>query len=421
MTMTEQEHAVVIAGAGPAGKMLAAELTLAGVDVAVLEQRVAPELESVRAGGLHARTLEVLDQRGVADRFMAAGTPMQVTSFATLPLDISDFPTRFNHGLALWQNRIEELMGEWVAELGVAVHRGRAVTGFTQDAAGVSIALADGATWRAQYLVGCDGGRSVVRKAAGIAFEGWEPTVSSMVAEAHLAEEVETMFRRDAHGSQGIGKLEDGRYRMVISEPYAGQPADPSLEDLRAAMTATWGSDFGVHDPTWISRFTDLSLQAAPYRAGRVLLAGDAAHIHYPMGGQGLNLGVQDAVNLGWKLAQVAQGVSPDELLDTYHAERHPEGARVVHNTMAQVIFSGSTPRTDALRDILQDLLALDEPRKRIAGMMSALDVHYDFGEGHPLLGRRMPDLDLVTADGPVRVYTLLHAARPVLLNLGAP
>jgi hypothetical protein len=193
------------------------------------------------------------------------------------------------------------------------------------------------------------------------------------------------------------------------------------MQDLREALVATYGTDYGVHSPTRLSRFTDMSRQAATYRKGRVLIAGDAAHVHPPQGGQGLNVGVQDAVNLGWKLAQVVAGTAPETLLDTYHAERHPVGARVLQNTMAQVALSTSDERHQALRDTMAELLGLDEPRRRIAGMLSGLDVHYDLGEGHPLVGRRMPDLDLDTADGPTRVFALLHEARPVLLNLGEP
>jgi hypothetical protein len=219
-----------------------------------------------------------------------------------------------------------------------------------------------------------------------------------------------------------VGKLDDGkRARVVVSAAYAGQTGEPTLRDLSQALVAAWGTDFGVHSPTWISRFTDMTRQAASYRKGRVLLAGDAAHVHYPVGGQGLNIGVQDAVNLGWKLAQVVRGTAPESLLDTYHAERHPVAARVLQTTMAATALTRSDARLDALRDVLSGLLAMEEPRMRLAGLVSGLDVHYDLGEGHPLLGRRMPDLDIVTADGPGRVFGLLHAARPVLLNLGEP
>jgi hypothetical protein len=216
--------------------------------------------------------------------------------------------------------------------------------------------------------------------------------------------------------------LEGGEtVRVLVTERRLGRTGEPTLRDLSEELIAAYGTDFGVHSPTWISRFTDLARQAAAYRARRVLLAGEAAHVHYPVGGQGLNIGVQDAVNLGWKLAQVVKKTSPESLLDTYHAERHPVAARVLRNTMAQVALLHTDDRTNALCDIVSELLSMDEPRKRIAAMMSGLDIHYDLGEGHPLLGLRMPDLDLITANGPLRVFTLLHDARPVLLNLGEP
>jgi 3-(3-hydroxy-phenyl)propionate hydroxylase len=416
------EHAVVIAGGGPTGLMLAGELALAGVDVAIVERRAGQELDSSRSGGLHSRTIEVLDQRGIADRFLAEGRAMQVQGFAMIPLDISDFPTRHNYGLALWQNNFERILGGWVGELGVPVYRERAVTGFTQDGSGVDVELSRGHTLRAGFLVGCDGGRSLIRKEAGIEFPGWDPSLSSLVAEVEMREEPERGIRRDDKGQHGLGRLEDGkRVRVVVSERHAGQTGEPTLRDLSEALIAVWGTDYGVHSPTFISRFTDMARQAVSYRNGRVLLAGDAAHVHYPVGGQGLQTGVQDAVNLGWKLAQVASGTSPQTLLDTYQAERHPVAARVLHNTMAQTALLRSNDRIDALRDTVSELLGMDEPRKRFAGMMSGLDIHYDLGEGHQLLGRRMPDLDLATASGSLRVFTLLHKARPVLLNLGEP
>jgi 2-polyprenyl-6-methoxyphenol hydroxylase-like FAD-dependent oxidoreductase len=413
---------VVIVGAGPTGLMLAGELALAGVDVAVVERRTSQELEGSRAGGLHARTIEVLDQRGIAERFLTEGYTVQVTSFAGVRLDISDFPTRQPYTLALWQKRFEQILADWVEKLGVPFHRGQQVTGFAQDETGVGVELAGGGSLRAQYLVGCDGGRSLIRKGAGIEFPGSDPVISSMVAEAEVTQEVTADIRHDERGTQGIGPLQGAdhanRVRIVVSEKYTGPQGEPTLEDLSRALISVWGTDFGLHGPAWISRFTDSTRQAARYRNGRVLLAGDSAHVHYPVGGQGLNLGVQDAVNLGWKLAQVVNGVSPDRLLDTYHDERHPVAARVLRATLAGSALSRSDDQLDALRDTLADLLSMDEPRVRYAGMMSALDIHYDLGPGHPLLGRRMPDLDLVTADGPVRVFTLLHQARPVLLRL---
>jgi 3-(3-hydroxy-phenyl)propionate hydroxylase len=416
------EHAVVIAGGGPTGMMLAGELTLAGVDVLIVERRASQDLESSRAGGLYSRTIEVLDQRGIADRFLAEGQAMQVQAFAGIPLDISDFPTRHNYGLALWQRDFERILDGWVGELAVPIVHESEVTGFAQDDTGVDVELSDGMLLRADYLVGCDGGRSVVRKAAGIEFAGWDPTTSWLIAEVEMVEQPEIGIRREGGG---IGPVDPARgggpYRVVLKETRVDHIGEPTMEELCEALIVAYGTDYGVHSPTWISRFTDMTRQAVSYREGRVLLAGDAAHVHPPHGGQGLNTGVQDAVNLGWKLAQVANGTSPEGLLDTYHAERHPIGARVLQNTMAQIALINPDDRHEALRETMTELLGMDEPRRRIAAMLCALDVHYDLGEGHPLLGRRMPDLDLVTADGPLRVFTLLHDARPVLLNLGEP
>ena len=415
-------HAVVIAGGGSTGLMLAGELALAGVDVAIAERRASPDLAGSHAGGLHSRTIEVLDQRGIADRFLSQGMVGQVASFSMIPLDISDFPTRHNYGLGLWQNHIERILAGWVGELGVPVYRGREVTGFAQDDTGVDVELSDGQSLRAEYLAGCDGGRSLIRKAAGIEFPGWDPANSSLVAEVEMAEKPELGIRRDEKGIHSLDRLADGeRVRVVVREQHAGHTGEPTLRDLSQALIAVWGTDYGLHNATWISRFTDMTRQAAAYRDRRVLLAGDAAHVHSPVGGQGLDTGVQDAVNLGWKLAQVAKGTSPESLLDTYHAERHPVAARVLRNTMAQTALTRRDERIEALRDTMSELLSMDEPRKRIAAMISGLDIHYDLGEGHPLLGRRIPDLDLVTASGPLRVFTLLHDARPVLLNLGEP
>ncbi|SDD56672.1 3-(3-hydroxy-phenyl)propionate hydroxylase [Bradyrhizobium brasilense] len=419
-----REHAVVIAGGGPTGLMLAGELALAGIDVAIVERRAGEDLIGARAGGLHARTIEVLDQRGIGERFVALGTRHPAVLFHShlVPLDITDFPTRRNFTLGLRQNHIERLLGEWVGELAVPIHRGREVTGFTQDEAGVDVELSDGQLLRAQYLVGCDGGRSLVRKAAGIEFAGWDPTTSWLIAEAEMAGEPEWGFRQHDTGTSAIGKAEDGgRVRLVLTERQLGTDREPTLRDVSEALVAAYGTDFGIHSPVWISRFTDMTRQALTYRKQRVLLAGDAAHVHPPMGGQGLNIGVQDAVNLGWKLAQVVKQIAPDSLLDTYEAERHPVAARVLRNTMAHVALNRTDPRTRALHEIVSDLLRMEEPRRSFAAMMSGLDLHYDLGDGHPLLGRRMPDLDLVTADGPMHVFALLHRARLVLLNFGEP
>jgi len=409
------EHAVVIAGGGPTGLMLAGELALARVDVVIVERRATQELDDSRSGGLHSRTIEVLDQRGIADRFLSAGQTAQVV------MDISDLPTRHNYGLALWQRDFERILAGWVEELAVPIVREREVTGFAQDDTGVDVELSGGASLRAQYLVGCDGGRSVVRKTAGIDFVGLDPTTSWMIAEAEM-DEPELGLRREGVAIGPVNRVEGGGpYRVVLAERHVELGTDPTLEDLRETLVREYGTDFGVRSPTWISRFTDMTRQAASYRAGRVLLAGDAAHVHPPQGGQGLNIGVQDAVNLGWKLAQVVNGTSPDSLLDTYHAERHPVGARAVRYTMARVALDTPDERHQALRDTMTELLSMDEPRRRTGAMLSGLDVHYDLGEGHALSGLRMPDLDLHTADGPTRVFDLLHDARPVLLNLGDP
>ncbi len=427
------QHAVVIAGGGPTGLMLAGELALAGVDVAIVERRASQDLAGSRAGGLHSRTLEVLDQRGIAERFLAEGQKAQVAGFAHVRLDISDFPTRHNYGLGLWQNHIERILAGWIDDLKVPIHRGCEVVGFTQDDTGVNVELADGRLLRAEYLVGCDGGRSVVRKAAGIGFPGWEATTSALIAQVQMAEEPELGIRHDALGVHALGKVEyeirdgevvysaGGTVGVMLTERHPGATGEPTLRDLREALIAVYGMDYGIHSPTWISRFTDMARQAAAYRDRRVLLAGDAAHVHSPVGGQGLNTGVQDAVNLGWKLAQVVNGTSPDSLLDTYHAERHPVAARVLRNTMAQIALLRPDDRSKAAHEAMAELLGMDEPRRRLAAEMSGLGIRYDLGEGHPLLGRRMPDLDLATADGPLRVFTLLHRGRPVLLNLGEP
>ncbi|WP_422933128.1 FAD-dependent monooxygenase [Sinomonas sp. P47F7] len=434
--MNDDERAVVIVGAGPTGMMLAGELALAGVDVAIVERREDEERHGSRAGGLHARTIEIMDQRGIADRFLAEGQTMQIQGFAGVRLDLSDFPTRHPYGLALGQDHSERILATWVEELGVRIERGCEVLGFTADDGGVVVELSGGRSLRAAYLVGCDGGRSLIRKSAGIDFPGWDPSVSSLIAEVELRDEPEWGVRHDDNGTQAIGPTDDGkRVRMVVSEKYVGQTLTPTLEDVSRALISVWGTDFGVHSPIWISRFTDMTRQAASYRAGRVLLAGDAAHIHYPVGGQGLNLGVQDAVNLGWKLAQVVNGTSPESLLDTYQAERYPVAARVLQSTMAQTALTRSDARIEALRGFLTELLEMDEPRKRFAAMSSGLDIRYDIhdglgddihdglgdglGDGHPLLGHRMPDLELNTAEGPVRMFALLHSARPVFVNFG--
>lgn len=415
-------HEVVIAGGGPTGLMLAAELALAGVDVAVVERRASQDVVGSRAGGLHSRTLEVLDQRGIVDRFLSQGKLVQSAHFASVPLDISGFPTRHDYGLALWQNHTERILAGWLAELPARIYRGCEVTAFTQDDTGVDVELTAGGSLRADYLVGCDGGRSVVRKTAGIMFRGWDPTTSWLIAEVETMAEPKWGFHEDAVGIHAIGRSEkSGLARVVLTEPHVRLDGEPTLRDVREALVAVYGTDYGVHSPASISRFTDMTRQAVAYRDRRVLLAGDAAHVHPPMGGQGLNIGVQDAVNLGWKLAQVVKRRSPESLLDSYHDERHPIAARVLRNTMAQVALRRTDERTKALVDTVSELIRLDEPRRQLAAEMSGLGIHYGLGEGHPLLGRRMPDLEVVTAGTSLRIFKLLHRARAVLLNLGEP
>lgn len=414
-------HAVAIVGGGPTGMMLAGELALSGIDVAIVERQETQQRVGMRAGGLHARSLEVLDQRGIVERFLACGQKAQVAGFAMIPLDISDFPTRHNYGLALWQSHIERLLAEWIAELSVPIYCGREVSDFAQDETGVDVGLSDGSSLRAQYLVGCDGGRSTIRKRAGIEFAGWDASMSCLLAEVELRDEPSWGMRRDAHGIHGLSKMEDGtRVRVMVTESVVGPREQPTLPDLSAALIAVYGTDYGVHSPSSIARFTDMARQAVCYRSRRVLLAGDAAHVHAPSGGQGLNLGVQDAVNLGWKLARVVEGAAPESLLDSYHAERHPVAARVLRMTQAMMALNRGTPGIDAVRETLSDLLQLEEPRKRYAGILSGLELRYDFGEGHPLLGRRMPDLEVETEGGTRRVFSWLHGGKPVLLDFGA-
>lgn len=418
------EHSVVIAGGGPTGLMLAAELALAKVDVVVLERRPSQELAGSRAGGLHARTIEILDQRGVAERFLAAGETAQAAGFALNMLDMSDFPTRHPYALGLFQNKIERILAEWVLELGVPIRYGVEATGFAQDEEGVEVTLSDGLPIHAAYLVGCDGGRSRIRKEAGIEFPGWDATTSALIAEVEMSEEPRVGSINDELGVRGMNVLEDGRtVRVIVTEQELGPAGDVSLEELKRALRIGYDTDFGVHDPIWVSRFTDSTRQAVSYREGRVLLAGDSAHIHYPTGGQGIQNGIQDAVNLGWKLAQVIHGTSPASLLDTYEAERRPVTARTLKHTMAQTALMrpDSSGRVEALREAMAETLLMDEPRRHFAGLLSQLDLQYGDGDGHPLLGRRMPDLDLTTAAGPLRVYSLLHQARPALINLGEP
>jgi 2-polyprenyl-6-methoxyphenol hydroxylase-like FAD-dependent oxidoreductase len=418
--MSSSQHEVLIAGGGPTGLMLAGELALAGVDVAIVEKRLDQEVAGSRASGLHPRSLELLDQRGIADRFIAQGTKHYAVMFAGAVLDARDRPTRHNYSLGLWQAKIERTLADWVAELRVPTYRGREVTAFAQHEGGVDVSLDNGETLRAGYLVGCDGGRSLVRKAAGIDFPGWDAEISYLIFEADMADEPALGFRRTLQGTSAMGRLDEtDTVRGVVIEPSLERGGEPGIEALRSALKAVYGSDFGVHEVRWLSRFTDAARQAAQYRQGRVLLAGDAAHVHSPVGGQGLNIGMQDAVNLGWKLAQVVRRVSSPALLDTYHAERHPVAAALLQQTLALTALNRGDDRSNALRDMMARAMQLDEARRWYAALMSGLDVRYDLGEGHPLLGRRVPDLDLAVGGDSVRLFDLTHDARALLLDLG--
>jgi 2-polyprenyl-6-methoxyphenol hydroxylase-like FAD-dependent oxidoreductase len=428
--MPSSDHAVIIAGGGPTGLMLAGELALAGVDAAIVERRADVGLTGQRAGGLHARTLEIFDQRGIADRFLAEGQKAQQTGFAGVMFDLRAMPTRHPYTLGIWQVHIERILRGWVEELGVPTYRGVDVTSFTQDESNVDVTLGDGRSLRATWLVGCDGGRSLIRKAAGIEFPGSEATTSNITGEVETKVEPPLGMHRTTIGIHGFSRgdytIVDGKIvyattgpvRVMITEKEVGATGEPTMEQLRAGLIDAFGTDYGIHSPLWLSRFTDAARQAASYRKGRVLIAGDAAHIHPPDGGHGLQAGVQDAVNLGWKLAQVVRGISPESLLDTYQSERHPVTARMIRHTMASVAFRRDDDRTKAARETMAELLAMDGPKRYFAAESSELAIRYDFGQGHPLLGRRMPDLDLASGG---RVYELLRDGRPLLLNLGRP
>ncbi|MFF4442359.1 FAD-dependent monooxygenase [Streptomyces sp. NPDC001621] len=419
---------VIIAGAGPTGLMLACELRLAGVDVLILERRAELNGES-RAGGLHARSVELFDQRGIADRFLAAGRKGPFGHFSFIPLDIGSLPTRYPFALAIHQSRVEQLLEERTRELDVPLRRGAEVVGARQNGSGVEveIASAEGAErLRADYLVGCDGGRSTVRKLAGIGFPGTPATLTALVGDVKLTDPPPGIVfgdeSRREHGSFMIFDSDQPGLRRVITMEFdkvTHRDTPVTLETLREALVKIAGTDFGMHSPHWLSSFSDAARQAERYRDGRILLAGDAAHIHFPSSGQGMNLGLQDAVNLGWKLAAVVNGQAPDELLESYHAERHAATERMLGNIRAQTALWRPDALTDALRDVFGTLVGIEDVNRYLGGACTQLDVRYPLGDGHAVLGRRMPDLDIKTPYGPLRVFELLHAARPVLLDFG--
>ncbi|MFH8371573.1 rifampin monooxygenase [Streptomyces sp. NPDC018031] len=415
---------VIVVGSGPTGLMLAGELRLHGVRVVVLEKLTAPTEQS-RGRGLHTRSVELMDQRGLLERFLAVSEKFQVGGF--IGGIHKPWPDRLDtahpYGLATPQPVTERLLEERAVELGTEIRRGCEVVGLSQDEDGVTVELADGTRLRSRYLVGCDGGRSVVRKRLGVGFPGEPARVETLLGDMEVTEdpatiaavvaEVRTTQLRfgvvpDVDGHQGL-------YRIIVpaSAVAEDRAAAPALEEFRQRLRAVAGTDFGVHSPRWLSRFGDATRQAERYRVGRVLLAGDAAHIHPPTGGQGLNLGVQDAFNLGWKLAAEIGGWAPEGLLDSYHAERHPVGADVLENTRAQMALLGTDPGAVALRGLLSRLLDFEEANRYVTGLITAVGVRYDFGEGHELLGRRMRDVRLKRG----RLYELMHGGRGLLLD----
>ncbi|MEV8310835.1 rifampin monooxygenase [Streptomyces flavidovirens] len=412
---------VIVVGGGPTGLMLAGELRLHGVHVVVLERLTEPTEQS-RGRGLHARSVEMMDQRGLLGRFLAVSEKFQVGGlFGGI---VKPWPDRFDtahpYGLATPQPVTERLLNERALELGAEIRRGCEVVGLSQETEGVTVELADGTHLRSRYLVGCDGGRSVVRKRLGVGFPGEPAKVETLLGDMEVTEDPATIAAvvaevRKTQLRFGAIPEGDGVYRIIV--PADGVSEDrttaPTLEEFKQQLRATAGTDFGVHSPRRLSRFGDATRQAERYRVGRVLLAGDAAHIHPPTGGQGLNLGVQDAFNLGWKLAAEVNGWAPEGLLDSYHAERHPVGARVLDNTRAQITLLGTDPGATALRELFSKLMDFEEVNQYVTGIITAVGVRYDFGEGHELLGRRMRDVKLKQG----RLYELMHGGRGLLLD----
>ncbi|MFJ6153475.1 rifampin monooxygenase [Micromonospora profundi] len=412
---------VIIAGGGPTGLMLASELRLHDVRVLVLEKDEEPT-RYVRALGLHARSLEVLDQRGLLERFLALGRQFPVGGFfaAITKPSPGRLDTSHPYVLGIPQPITDRLLAERAVEVGVEVRRGCAVVGLRQDEHGVTVELADGAQVRSRYLVGCDGGRSTVRRLLGVGFPGEPSRVETLLGEMEVGVPPETVATvvaevRKTQLRFGVGPVGEGVYRVVV--PAEGlaedRSAPPTLDEVKRQLRAVAGTDFGVHSPRWLSRFGDGTRLVERYRTGRVLLAGDAAHIHPPTGGQGLNLGIQDAFNLGWKLAAEINGWAPDGLLDSYHAERHPVAADVLDNTRAQMELLSTEPGAQAVRRLLAELMDFEDVNRHLIEKVTAIGVRYDFGAGHELLGRHLRDVRLKGG----RLYELMHGGRGLLLD----
>jgi rifampicin monooxygenase len=411
---------VIVAGGGPTGMMLAGELRLHGVHALVLEKE-AERTRQPGSLGLHVRSIEMMDQRGLLERFLPLGRQYPVGGFAGITKPVPDrLDTAHPYILAIPQSTTERLLTEHATELGAEIRRGCELVGLGQDDHGVTAELADGTRLRSRYLVGCDGGRSMVRKLLGVGFLGEPATAEWLLGEAEVAVPPETLTAvvaevRKTQLGFGAGPLGDGVYRIVV--PAEGVAEDrtvpPTLEELRQQLRVFAGTDFGVHSPRWLSRFGNATRLAERYRVGRVLLAGDAAHIHPPTGGQGLNLGVQDAFNLGWKLAAEVGGWAPERLLDSYHTERHPVAADVLNTTRAQAELVSAQPGPRAVRRLLSDLMDFEDVNRRLIEKITAIGVRYDLGEGHELLGRRMRDVGLKRG----RLYELMHSGRGLLLD----